>query len=990
MTIFLNLIMKNEQVVLPRLLNSVWPILDGYCIVDTGSSDSSKEIVREFFDGKNIPGEIFDYPFTNFSDVRNFAISKIKGKADFGFLIDADEELVIQDGFDLAKFKKELGKHDVGMNIVNYGIRYGRKTFFRTSKPFRWEGAVHELLVCDSPTTTYTIEGLETIVHPDGHSWTSQSQKEKYLGHAKILEEEVSKSNKTRDIFYAAQSYRDAGEHEKSIEWYKKRVERTDGFGEERYFSQYTIGNLYRDIEKYPESILEYMRCFDLDDMRAEHLTNLITELQEQKCHQVAYMFSKYGMEKYYGKNPYPSRVLFLNEGAYDNTLLALHLRNCKVLGKSEDVKYLRGKMTIDEFFNSVTSAWIGYREFAKWLVEEMNPSVTVDLGVDYGYSTYALAMGNKGKVYGIDHFEGDPFTGIRNTREFVMDSLEYLKQKGISNIEIISGNFDRVALGWKKKIDILHIDEVPTEIKKDYDTWGKFVKDNGVILLHNTQAFPEVKEFFNRLDLPKYEFSHSGGLGVVSKNRDIIQKIKDKYSPDPTSEYKIIPKEKITIAYISHNKEVFDKYLGPSLKSLSGIFEVINVSSAEGMPASNYNKMLEMAKTKYVLFVHEDVTFSPDFLHRIHMAINNHPDFGAMGTVGNYNNDIEWGVSGKIREVITCDGCCVLVNKNHNLKFDSTTFDEYHLYVDDMFLQCRNKGLKNYTIPTNAYEAHRDDTYQDYGTYFRHHSHTVNQRGYCWGKYYEYLKKMNSKWSGMGETSVPVLDAEVDVCIISYAKTEELQKITRDGIKTLLESESTIKFNVFVVESNREVNYNHYPNTRTIYPEDRKFGYHKYMNLAIKEGKAEFVFLANNDLTYVEGWASVIIAEMRKNPGLMSASPLCPQTQNRVGFPNEIYYGYRVRGELAGWAIFVQRKIFNIIGQLDESIKYWFSDNSYSMTLQKYGILHALVTRAAVNHHEKDHGKTGELILQDPTLMDEYTNGQYKIFAKKWNLIPA
>jgi len=51
---------------------------------------------------------------------------------------------------------------------------------------------------------------------------------------------------------------------------------------------------------------------------------------------------------------------------------------------------------------SELPSAWTGHYDFAQWLVEELKPTVTVDLGVDYGYSLFALAMPEIGKVYGV------------------------------------------------------------------------------------------------------------------------------------------------------------------------------------------------------------------------------------------------------------------------------------------------------------------------------------------------------------------------------------------------------------------------------------------------------------------------------------------------------------------------------------------------------------------------------------------------------------
>ena len=57
-TICLNMIVKNESKIITRLFDSVYKIIDYYCICDTGSTDDTIDIIKEYFKGKNIPGEI--------------------------------------------------------------------------------------------------------------------------------------------------------------------------------------------------------------------------------------------------------------------------------------------------------------------------------------------------------------------------------------------------------------------------------------------------------------------------------------------------------------------------------------------------------------------------------------------------------------------------------------------------------------------------------------------------------------------------------------------------------------------------------------------------------------------------------------------------------------------------------------------------------------------------------------------------------------------
>jgi predicted O-methyltransferase YrrM len=176
----------------------------------------------------------------------------------------------------------------------------------------------------------------------------------------------------------------------------------------------------------------------------------------------------------------------------------------------------------------SIPSAWNidpqpGHRKYANFLVELIQPQVIVDLGVDYGYSTFSFAEQGIGHVYGIDSFEGDLHAGFRtDTEEFVH---KFQRENNIYNVTFIKGYFDQVAKNWLKPIDIIHIDGLHTfeAVSTDYANWAPHVNHNGVILFHDVRSFDEVKLFFNSLELPKLWFEQSAGLGIVSRNWQIL-----------------------------------------------------------------------------------------------------------------------------------------------------------------------------------------------------------------------------------------------------------------------------------------------------------------------------------------------------------------------------------------------------------------------------------------------------------------------------------
>lgn len=190
-------------------------------------------------------------------------------------------------------------------------------------------------------------------------------------------------------------------------------------------------------------------------------------------------------------------------------------------------------KANREKLIDGILSAWKGHSTFAQWLVNELKPNTIVDLGVDYGFSTFTFALPQIGTVYGVDSFQPDPQTGAHNDqKEKVYGTLNQLE---LNNVKIIEGYFSDVVKTWDKPIDILHIDGYHSyeAVKEDFNNWSKFLTDNGVILFHDTCVFEDsfgVRKFFRELDWPKLNFKNSYGLGVATKNVELLNMIREKF----------------------------------------------------------------------------------------------------------------------------------------------------------------------------------------------------------------------------------------------------------------------------------------------------------------------------------------------------------------------------------------------------------------------------------------------------------------------------
>jgi hypothetical protein len=190
----------------------------------------------------------------------------------------------------------------------------------------------------------------------------------------------------------------------------------------------------------------------------------------------------------------------------------------------------------VENILGNIPSGWnyppTSHRAFIEWLINRIKPEVTVELGVDYGYSAFLMSLCQENPVYGIDCFDVSKH-GPRedDDYQFVMSVKEKL---GLDNLEIIKGYFEDVVKTWDKEIDLLHIDGLHdyNNCKNDCDTWAPLVKEDGVILFHDTISNPDgAGLFFSQLEVPKVNFINSFGLGVASNNAELIQEIKKEFN---------------------------------------------------------------------------------------------------------------------------------------------------------------------------------------------------------------------------------------------------------------------------------------------------------------------------------------------------------------------------------------------------------------------------------------------------------------------------
>ena len=85
------MIVKNESHIIHECLNSIYKHINYWVISDTGSTDGTQEIIKKFFEEKGIPGELHQDEWKNFGHNRSLALQHAKDKAEYAWMIDADD-----------------------------------------------------------------------------------------------------------------------------------------------------------------------------------------------------------------------------------------------------------------------------------------------------------------------------------------------------------------------------------------------------------------------------------------------------------------------------------------------------------------------------------------------------------------------------------------------------------------------------------------------------------------------------------------------------------------------------------------------------------------------------------------------------------------------------------------------------------------------------------------------------------------------------------
>lgn len=310
-TISLCMITKNEEKFLEQCLNSVKDIVDEIIIVDTGSTDKTKEVAKDICkkfasEGKFFDLKFFDYKWSDdFSAARNESIRH--ATKDWVLVMDADEvldeegrktikELIgdkendaflfLQKNYanetSIAGFVNDEHKKDGKVYVGWYGSFIAR--LFRNKKGYEFEGTVHELVEPSIERKKGKIAATNIALHHYGNAEPSIAKKKREF-YLELCKKKVKKEQTNVSEFASneAHSHATASSYCELGILYKENNNLDDALGSfkksielnpKHSMALYELGVIYEKQKNYDEAIKIYTESLKIRE-NSEAFQNL-------------------------------------------------------------------------------------------------------------------------------------------------------------------------------------------------------------------------------------------------------------------------------------------------------------------------------------------------------------------------------------------------------------------------------------------------------------------------------------------------------------------------------------------------------------------------------------------------------------------------------------------------------------------------------------------------------------------------------------------
>lgn len=262
MTVTAVMVVRDEACVLPRCLASLERVCDRFVIVDTGSTDHTREIAADWLARHD--GDLYERPWLNFAHNRTEALDLADDGHSLRLMLDADMTVHGELG--------PLGGAGAYMVEVrdSSDFSYWLPLLIAPGPGWRYEGVTHEYLTRDGPLLRANCDTLTVTHHCDGSRRPDKLHDDLVLLTAAFAADPTDE----RTVFYLAQTHRDLANVQEAVSLYRLRTQ-MGGWDEEVFYARYQLGCLLAANVSFAQGAEELLKAWRERPSRIEPLRAL-------------------------------------------------------------------------------------------------------------------------------------------------------------------------------------------------------------------------------------------------------------------------------------------------------------------------------------------------------------------------------------------------------------------------------------------------------------------------------------------------------------------------------------------------------------------------------------------------------------------------------------------------------------------------------------------------------------------------------------------
>jgi tetratricopeptide (TPR) repeat protein len=293
--IHLCIIVKNGGPQFEEMLIKNLQIIDCWTILDTGSTDSTIDIINSVLIGKK-KGQLYCEPFVNFRDSRNRCLD-LAGKT-CKYTVMLDDTYIIEG--DLRNFlnvvRGDQFSDTYSLYIKSNDTEYVSNRILKTDRNLRYIYKIHEVISKDNNICVIVPIIKTNILDYRCDYMETRTMNRKKYDIQLLLEELEEDPNDPRHLYYLGQTYNILGNFEKSFEYFIKRIEApNEGFLQEKIDACFEAARHANFRLNKPWTICEelYLKSYEMDKTRPDSLYFLGIHYNEANNYEKAFFYFK-------------------------------------------------------------------------------------------------------------------------------------------------------------------------------------------------------------------------------------------------------------------------------------------------------------------------------------------------------------------------------------------------------------------------------------------------------------------------------------------------------------------------------------------------------------------------------------------------------------------------------------------------------------------------------------------------------------------------